>query len=97
MRCERPKMIHTHMIGWSLSQAGAPEMGISEEGAASCCTELPSQITPSYACCSQQDDCADTDDGWRSASAMSMVSKRRIESEESMGASGEEAEHIDQG
>jgi hypothetical protein len=36
---ERPKM-----IGWSLSQAGAPEMGISEEGAASCCTELPSQI-----------------------------------------------------
>ena len=41
--CERPKM-----IGWSLSQAGAPEMGISEEGAASCCTELPSQITPSY-------------------------------------------------
>ena len=28
--CERPKM-----IGWSLSQAGAPEMGISEEGASS--------------------------------------------------------------
>ena len=51
--CKRPKM-----IGWSLSQAGAPEMGISEEGAASCCTELPSQITPSYACCSQQDDCS---------------------------------------
>jgi hypothetical protein len=23
------------MIGWSLSQAGAPEMGISEEGASS--------------------------------------------------------------
>jgi hypothetical protein len=89
VRCERPKMIHTHMIGWSLSQAGAPEMGISEEGAASCCMELPS-----YACCSQQDDCADVDDGWRSASAMSMVSKRRIESEESMGASGEESEHM---
>ena len=73
------------MIGWSLSQAGAPEMGISEEGAASCCTELPTQITPSYVCCSQPDDCADTDDGhdaWRSASAVSMVSKRRIESEE---------------
>ena len=28
--CESPKM-----IGWSVSQAGAPEMGISEEGAAS--------------------------------------------------------------
>ena len=34
-------------------------MGISQEGAASCCTELPSQITHSYACRSQLDDCAD--------------------------------------
>ena len=74
-------------------------MGISEEGAASCCTELPSQITPSYACCLQQDNCADTDDAWRLASAMSMVSKRRVESEEygSKPQAAKSTEHVEHG
>ena len=82
--CERPKM-----IGWSLSQAGAPEMGISEEGASSLLhgTALTDNTLVCLLFTAGRP--PDTDDAWRSGSVGSMVSKRS-HGERRVRASGEE-------